>query len=249
MDSLRNTLRYYGRGIRLYLSIGIVLLTLEVLWWGIAVYGATDLATIRIQEAYAWLSVALLVLALLIGPITKVFPKLPGMPMIRESRRIIGIGAAWFAVLHALLSYFKQFNADSIFGLPAIYQQSFALGILAIIALLALTFTSANAIMRAMGVWWFRLHRLIYVAILASLMHAFMIGAHATSLPVLVALAALAAIWIGCNIYLLFRDKDASFWRILALCIGTILLLATLNYGLTEYRGNNLIIGEHGEHE
>jgi sulfoxide reductase heme-binding subunit YedZ len=249
MHKLLATLQYWARGVRLYIAAGILLVTVEVLWWGRAVFGDTELAVTRIQEVYGWLSVGLLVTALLIGPVTKAFTRLPGKPLLWDARRLIGVGAAWFALLHTVIVYLAQFASANPFALPELYRQSLLLGVIALVALLLLAGTSFNAIMKAWGVWWFRLHRLIYVAVLAALMHAFMIGAHAPSKLSLILLGAVSAIWIGLNLYFLFRDPKAPWWRILALALGTLMLLAVLNYGLTRNLGYNTLVNDHSEHE
>jgi sulfoxide reductase heme-binding subunit YedZ len=248
MERLLNTLRFWSRGIRLYLSAGILLVTLEVWWWVTVVVPSTQLQIIRVQEIFAWLAIGLLALTLLIGPGMKVFSGIPGKGIIRDSRRMIGIGAAWFASLHAAVAYIKQFNGSNPFSLPKLYEQSLLLGVIGLICLLALAFTSVNAIMRSWGVWWFRLHRLVYVAALAGLMHAFMVGAHASSTLALLFLGAVAAIWTGLQLYILLRHPQQSFWYIITLSYGVILLAAVLNYGLTQHLGRNALIGNHLEH-
>jgi DMSO/TMAO reductase YedYZ heme-binding membrane subunit len=248
MQKLPAWLQHWLQGIRLYLGLGIVLVTAEVVWWGRTIFGNSDLATVRIQEVYAWISIILIAVTLLIGPATKIFAGLPGKQQIRESRRLIGIGSAWFALLHAGLAYLNDFQNSKLLELPRDYQLALLLGVIGLVCLALLAFTSVNAIMKAWGIWWFRLHRLIYVSALAVLMHAFMVGAHATSTVALVLLGLVAAIWIGCNIYYLLRGPAPSAWNLIALCYGTILLLAVLNYGLTQHLGYNAVISEHAGH-
>jgi DMSO/TMAO reductase YedYZ heme-binding membrane subunit len=244
-----STLRYWAGGIRLYIGIGIAVVTLEVIWWAHTVFPDASLATIRMQEVYAWLSVFLLSVTLLIGPVTKAFARLPWKPQIRDARRLIGIGAAWFALLHMVITYFGQLKGGNPFDLPLLYQKSLLLGVIAMICLLALAFTSVNAIMKAWGVWWFRLHRLVYVAALAALMHAFIIGAHATGTVALVAIAGVSAIWIGFNLYLLKQNPQASKWKLFALSYGVLMLLAVLNYGLSQHQIHNGVIIDHSRHQ
>ncbi|HEX8182926.1 MAG TPA: ferric reductase-like transmembrane domain-containing protein [Candidatus Saccharimonadales bacterium] len=245
---MKQTLQYWLSGVRLYLALGIGLITLEVWWWATTVFDDQRLAAVRLQEVYGWISVALLAVTLLIGPVTKIIINIPGKQQIREGRRMIGIGAAWFALLHAVIAYVGQFPGSNPLELPKVYQQSLLLGLVGLIILMILAATSMNAVMRALGVWWFRLHRLVYVSALAVLMHAFMIGAHATSVVVLAVLALISALWIGCNVYFLLRDPSQSVWRIIGLCYGTVLLLAVLNYGLTQHLGYNAVIQEHKGH-
>lgn len=246
------TLQTWQRGIRLYIAAAIGLVSVEVVWWSISLFGSTRLAAYRIEEFYAWFAVGLLAITLLVGPFLKIASQLPtsAKRMIGDSRRMLGIGAAWFASLHATTAYLSQFRTSNPFGLPTHDLQAICLGFVAVICLLALALTSFDRAMKTMGIWWFRLHRLVYLAALAGLMHAVMIGAHATNLTSLVALTALAVIWTVAQIYLAFRNADQqSTLKIAVMSSGVIVLFAVLNYGLTQHLGYNAILHGHEQHE
>lgn len=238
--------RYWLAGIRLYIGIGIVLASAEALWLTQSLYGGSSLATIRLQEIYAWLSVALLLSAVAIGPLLKVFPGLPWRTQLHESRRLVGIGAAWFGFWHAAISYVGLFHAARLSSLAGLYQRSFALGMLALIILLLMAFTSFDKAFHSMGKWWFRLHRLVYVAVLAAVMHAFMIGTHADSLVVIIVFAIVAAVLFSLHIRLCIKAQSPS--KLLAITLTCMILfaIAILNYGLTQYLGYDPVLPGHG---
>lgn len=104
-------LRHWLAGIRLYIAVATVVIAAEVWWWATVAYGGGTVTVIRAEEAYAWLALVALIVAVLIGPALKVFPGLPGKAMLRDARRMIGIAAAVFASLHAAISYIRLFQA------------------------------------------------------------------------------------------------------------------------------------------
>lgn len=235
-------------GIRLYIALAILLITLQAWWWARVTYGGlsgSNVATIRLQEVYAWTSLGFLLFALLIGPALKVFPRLPGKMLLRDARRMIGIGAAWFALLHAVLSYDALFRWPNPATLAQVYQRSLALGLLALIVLLLMALTSFNAAMRRMGPWWFRLHRLVYVAALAALLHAFMVGTHTAQLGAVLVVAVSSAILLALYIAQLFRGEPPSSLQIITVTLLTVLLVAIINYDLTQYLGYNILLKGH----
>lgn len=251
-----NTLRYWFSGIRVYIAIAIFLVTFEVWWWADAAYGRSDLAAIRAQEAYAWIALILLAAAILIGPLLKVFTGMSfgAKMMLREARRILGIGAAWFGLLHAGISYVKLFGAPNPLTLADSYQWSFLLGVSALIILLLMAFTSFDRAFRGMGVWWFRLHRLVYAAVIMAVLHAFMVGVHAASLGVLVVIGATAGLLLGLHIYSILRQGKPTRLQIITISYAVLLAAAVLNYGITQYLGYNLLLKSHrqethGAHE
>lgn len=201
MNSAKKIIRTWIAGVRFYIAISIALITLEVLWLSETLYSGGSLATIRLEETYGWLSIGFLSVALLIGPTLTVFKRLPGRRQLLEARRLIGIGAAWFALLHSLITYIAQFKSVNPLDLPFAYQRAFLVGLFALIILLALAATSFNRAFRAMGIWWFRLHRLVYIAAVLVVVHVALIGVHAKTAPVLAAFGSVGFLVIGGHLY------------------------------------------------
>jgi len=237
---------YWLKGIRLYIAVGIGMASVEIWWWAHSAY-IGELATIRAQETYGWFSVGLLAAALAIGPLCKLIPQLPGKGMLFDARRLLGVGSAWFASLHIGLAYGSQFKFANPLSLASEYQTAFALGVVALIILLAMAFTSFDRAMAKMGKWWFRLHRLVYAAGLLTLVHIFMIGVHATVIKTLVILAILAIGLLVMHINVVIRqEKRATFWQIATIVATVILLGLVLNYGIQQYINKNTgLLGSH----
>lgn len=236
-------------GVRIYIAIGALLLTLEAIWWSVAVNGSTNLAVIRIQEIFAWLSLVFLVAAISIGPICKLSPKLKAKALLYDGRRLLGISAAWFAFLHAAITYFVLFKAPNPFDLGDDTGRAFLVGSVALLILLATAFTSFDKAFRSMGKWWHRLHRLVYVAALAGLLHTFMIGSHAINPVVITVLSVAATLLVLVHVWLAFIRSTPTGWQVVTISYSIIFLLAIVNYGLGQYLGYNPIESLHGEHE
>lgn len=223
-------------GIRLYVAVLSLLVTVEAYWWTQSVYGGSSLALIRLQEIYAWIALGLLLLTLSIGPVCKLWERIPGKALLKDSRRLLGVSAAWFATLHVGIAYIDQFKSANPLNLPGEYQLAFGIGGVALLILLAMAFTSFNAAFRKLGIWWFRLHRLIYLAVLLILFHAFNIGVHAATWPFLITLAVIIGLLFGLNFYLSFgpRGNPVTTLQSLVLCYGLVVTVGIFAYGLTQ---------------
>ncbi len=232
MDTWRLTLTHWLHGIRFYIALSIVLVSLNVWWWAVTSFGGSSLFSIRLEETYAWLAVGCLALALSIGPLFGVFKRLPGRAVVYDSRRLLGIGAAWFSSLHIAVAYLSLFKLANPFSLPGDYRRSFLIGGLAWVILLAMAFTSFNAAMRNLGPWWFRLHRLVYVAVGLAVLHAFTIGTHASRVQVVVSLAVISIFILGLHFYAIVKQgKPATKWQLAAISTMAALLMIIFSYG------------------
>ncbi len=225
-------LHHWVRGIRFYIAIMIGLLSLESWWWAWTNFAGSNLLAIRLEETYAWFAVGFLSLALAIGPVCRLFKTLPGKALAYDARRMLGIGAAWFATLHITIAYLSLFKLANPFNIPGEYERSFLIGALAWLVLLAMAFTSFTAAMRQMGQWWFRLHRLVYAAAVLILLHAFSIGAHAARPTALIPLCLVATGLLGLHSLALIRHtRRPTYWQLATVCLMIIGLAVVLNYG------------------
>jgi len=141
---------------------------------------AGSLQTIRIEQTYGFISLFLLYLAILASPLTKVFPRLPGKDAYLHARRAIGVSAFYYALLHGYMTLFRQL--DGFGGMKhlnrtysiSLLAGAFALGVLTIMAA-----TSFDWVVGHMGYkHWKLLHRLVYFASAAVLLHVILIGPH-----------------------------------------------------------------------
>lgn len=230
----------------MYVAMATLLVAIEVWWWSSVTYGGSNVSAIRAQEVYAWLSLSCLLLAVSIGPMLRLFPAIPGKGLWRDARRLIGIAAATFAVLHVGIAYIDLFQAPNPLTLADIYKKSFGLGVTALLILIAMAVTSFDRAFFGMGIWWFRLHRLVYVALLAVGLHAFMVGSHANSLGVLILLSSITLLLLIAHAIAMIRsDKPASNLQIVTISCAVLFAAAVLNYGLTQHLGHNFFL--HGK--
>lgn len=231
-------MRAWPQGIRFYIALASLLFTAEAYWWTNSVYGGSSTSPIRLQEIFAWTSLAFLLITVAIGPVCSLVPRLPGKAVLRDARRMLGIGAAWFASWHVAISYSNQFHGANPLHLPTLYQRAFAVGLVALLILLALALTSFDAAFRRLGIWWFRLHRLIYLSILLVLFHAFNIGVHASSWPFIISLTVVVGLIFGAQLWLGFGPgREPTILRSIVLCYGLLITIGIFAYGYTQHAG------------
>ncbi|MEJ0073386.1 MAG: ferric reductase-like transmembrane domain-containing protein [Candidatus Saccharibacteria bacterium] len=139
-----------------------------------------SLQTIRIEQIFGFVSLALLYTAILASPLTKVFPNLPGKKAYLHARRAIGVSAFYYAFLHVYITFFQQLNGFSgMKYLDRTYSLSLLAGAFALAVLFIMAATSFDRIVDHMGYkHWKLLHRLVYLASLAILLHVMLIGPH-----------------------------------------------------------------------
>ena len=120
---------------------------------------ATGLATIRI-----------LTISLAITPIRQLFPRLSWLI---KFRRLLGLFAFFYASLH-LLTWIALYNGFDINAMAAdfVKRRYITMGITAWLLLLPLAATSTTwAIKKMGGKNWNRLHKLVYLAAVAGVIH------------------------------------------------------------------------------
>lgn len=165
--------RFWILAIAITLSINIAgFIQLEV--------PAGSLQTIRIEQSYGFISLLLLYTAILASPLTKVFPNLPGKEAYLHARRAIGVSAFYYAFLHVYIAFFQQLDGfKGIKYLDHTYSVSILLGAITLGVLGIMAATSLDWVVDKMGYkHWKLLHRLVYIASIAVLIHVILIGPH-----------------------------------------------------------------------
>lgn len=127
------------------------------------------------------LTLVFLCLTLAVTPLRKIF----GINSLVKFRRMIGLFAFFYGSLH-LLTYVwfdRQFKLLS--TVQDIAQRPFILaGMTAFVLMLPLALTSTNRMVKRLGgKRWARLHRLVYLAGIAGVIHFWMLVKADTSLP------------------------------------------------------------------
>lgn len=130
--------------------------------------GADPTAHIELTTGYTTLM--LLTIGLGITPVRRLLPRLNWMV---KFRRLLGLFAFFYACVHMLayVALYAGFNPTAIFDDIA-KRRFITMGVLAWVLLLPLALTSTNwAIRKLGGKRWNRLHKLVYAAAVAGLIH------------------------------------------------------------------------------
>lgn len=127
------------------------------------------------------LTLVFLCLALAVTPLRKIF----GINSLVKFRRMLGLFAFFYGSLH-LLTYVwfdRQFKLLSV--VQDVAQRPFILvGMTAFVLMVPLALTSTNRMIKRLGgKRWARLHRLVYVAGIAGVVHFWMLVKSDTRLP------------------------------------------------------------------
>jgi sulfoxide reductase heme-binding subunit YedZ len=113
-------------------------------------------------------TIRLLLLAFAISPLQKLFKQ----PVIGQQRRMVGVFAFSYALLHLLtyLFFYIQFEWDAL--LEDFVERAFiTVGILALLCLTPMAITSTRGWQRRLRRNWKRLHLLVYPALVLALIH------------------------------------------------------------------------------
>ncbi|MBX5462192.1 MAG: sulfoxide reductase heme-binding subunit YedZ [Steroidobacteraceae bacterium] len=113
-------------------------------------------------------SLNLLILTLLVTPVRH----LAGWPHIVRIRRMLGLFAFFYALLHFTVYLVLDQELDYASVLKDIAKRPYiTVGFTALVILIPLAVTSTNRMMRRLGRRWQTLHRLVYVAAILSVWH------------------------------------------------------------------------------
>lgn len=128
------------------------------------------------------LTLIFLMLTLAVSPVRHVFK----LNWLGKFRRMLGLFAFFYGLLHLLtyLAFDRYFNIRSV---PAdIASRPFiAVGMLAFFLMVPLAITSTNKMVKRVGgKRWRKLHRLVYVAAVAGVLHFWLLVKSDTRLPV-----------------------------------------------------------------
>jgi sulfoxide reductase heme-binding subunit YedZ len=149
------------------------------LWYVKAAIPLHSLQNIRLTEIYGFIAMAGLYLALFPSPLYAVFPHCPGRAVYTRARRALGISTFCFALVHTYMGLFALLGGWA--GLAFLSKRYFmdvVLSSIALVILLVLAATSTNWAQAKLGVGWRRLHRLVYVAAILTLLHVINVGSH-----------------------------------------------------------------------
>jgi len=160
-----------GSRVRERLRVAIPLAGVAPLAWLGARLAADDLGANPVEEIShftgAW-TLRLLVLCLAVTPLRR----LSGWSWLAPQRRSLGLLAFGWACLHVGVYALFDLGLDASVLAEDLGERPYVVaGFAAFVCLLPLAATSTRAAMRRLGRRWKRLHRLVYVAAVAAVVH------------------------------------------------------------------------------
>lgn len=147
------------------------------------------------------LTLVFLLISLAVTPLRKTL----GQPWMIKLRRMTGLFAFFYGCLH-LMTYlwFDKFFDFAEIGRDTVKRPFITLGMAGFFLMLPLAVTSTNSMVKRMGgKRWARLHRLVYVAAIAGVVHYWMLVKADTTIPMAFG-AALAVLLIYRALAMLF---------------------------------------------
>jgi methionine sulfoxide reductase heme-binding subunit len=151
----------------------------------------------------------LIIIGLFITPLRKTFPRLD----IIRYRRMIGLFAFFYGVLHFLTwIWLDKFFVPADMWADILKRRYITVGMAAFLMLIPLAITSTKGWIRRLGKRWQVLHRLVYFAAIAGVIHYYWLVKSDIRLPVLYAL--FVALVLGWRVrFWMRRPASASAMR------------------------------------
>lgn len=144
-------------------------------WLGWHAFGDGDLGADPVktlQVTTGLTTIVLLLVTLAVSPLRR----WTGWNELIRLRRMAGLGAFWYALLHALVYFvFDQSLDPALIWSDTVEHPRIAVGFLAFLLLVPLALTSTRAMMSRLGRRWGLLHRLVYPATALGLLHFLMV--------------------------------------------------------------------------
>ena len=145
-----------------------------------------------------------LCLTLLITPLRR----LTQMSWLLRLRRLLGLYVFFYAVLHFLcFIWFDHFFDLEEIGKDILKRPFIAVGFTALVLLVPLVVTSTDRMMRQLGRWWGRLHRLIYVVALLAVLHFWWMKSGKNNLQEPMIIALVMILLLGSRLVFLWRSR------------------------------------------
>jgi sulfoxide reductase heme-binding subunit YedZ len=160
----------------------IISLIISIFLWHWAVIlgaGSVTFTTIKLEEWSGLISLWLLYIAILAGPLYRVFPTLPFKTQYRRSLAGFGWAACYFALVHGFVAFFGLIHGfGGLAFLGPLYLFALLCGAVPLLILLAMSATSFNWVIVRLGSRWKTIHRFVYLALAFLVAHLLLISAH-----------------------------------------------------------------------
>ena len=94
------------------------------------------------------------------------------MSVFIQIRKTVGLFAFYYSLVHFLIFSVIDYELNLSWIIPELTQKIFLqIGILALTLLVLLALTSLKTIKNALGIWWKRIHRLVYIITALIIVH------------------------------------------------------------------------------
>lgn len=168
---------------RFYIVTGSMLISILIFMYLQIVIIQPSARYIRLQEIYGSLALVYWYIVLLLSAVAKVVRVRPWIKSLLFTRRALGAMVAYFALLHAYISFVTQLNGFSgLTLLPRAFFWSLFLGFVSLLVLLIMALLSVDKIIAVLKFrQWKALQRVSYGAGIIAIMHVWIIGSHVGS--------------------------------------------------------------------
>ncbi|MEI6478140.1 MAG: ferric reductase-like transmembrane domain-containing protein [bacterium] len=130
-----------------------------------------------LAQDFGLLALGFLYISLLVSPLYEALPTLPWRGIVTKARRATGFSVFILACFHLAYSFFGELGGFS--GLPFLdnrYLFAITCSGTALVIVAMMASTSFDYMVRRLGKWWKRLHRLVYAAGVLLVLHALLLG-------------------------------------------------------------------------
>lgn len=166
--------------IRFYVLLFSFFLSVVAYWYIFYIVGNQFDRVSLLVTTYAYTALLYLYIALLCGPLTKIFQQLPLRAQYVKARRAIGVSAFYFALLHSWNAFFNSLGGFEVVPfLDLRYQLALLLSSIALFILSLMAATSFDYMVKKLTFpVWKKLHQFVYLAAFFIVMHVMLIGTY-----------------------------------------------------------------------
>jgi methionine sulfoxide reductase heme-binding subunit len=183
--------------IRLSIFLASLLPLLRLVWLGMHDGLSANPFEFVTRSTGTW-TLVFLCLSLSMTPLRRLTHK----PQWTKFRRMFGLYCFFYAVLHFTLWFWIDHNLDPGEMWADVLKRPFiAAGFTAFALLIPLAATSSKTMMRRLGVNWVRLHRLVYIIVIAAILHYWWHKAGKNDLGIVSVYAAVVAGLLGIRLW------------------------------------------------
>jgi DMSO/TMAO reductase YedYZ heme-binding membrane subunit len=171
---------WHLRHVRLLIYVGLVVAIIGIIFSSFADVKDTTQGWVGMRELFGLWALALMLTAMVAGPLTFVLPWLPLRPHLILGRRALGIAGFVMAVLHVATYLGPVLFRDwrELYTPGRLWVAGLLLGLPLFMDMAILAFTSRDRSVQQLGPRkWKKLHQTVYWALPVALMHGAFVGA------------------------------------------------------------------------